>query len=80
MSPNFEFSSKVKELLGIHIDCKLKFDTQVDTICKKAHRKLTVLSRVTNYIELPKRRILINAFFKAEFNYGPIIWMFHSRS
>ena len=28
---------------------------------------------------LPKRRILMNAFFKAQFNYCPIIWMFHSR-
>ena len=30
-------------------------------------------------MELPKRRILMNAFFKAQFNYCPIIWMFHSR-
>ena len=65
--------SKVKKLLGIHIDYKLKFDTRVDTICKKAHRKLTALSRITNYMELPKRRILMNAFFKAQFNYFPII-------
>ena len=54
--------SKVKKLLGIHIDCKLKFDTHVDTICKKAHRKLTAVSRITIYIELPKRCILISQF------------------
>ena len=29
-------------------------------------------------MELPKRLILANAFFKAQFNYFPIIWMFHS--
>ena len=57
--------SKVKELLGIHIDYKLKLDTHVDTICKRTHRKLIALSRITNYMELPKRRILMNAFFKA---------------
>ena len=72
--------SKVKKLLGIHTDCKLKFDTHVDTICKKAHRKLTALSRITNYMKLPKRRILMNAFLKAQFNYCPIIWMCYSRS
>ena len=55
--------SKLKKLLGIHIDYKLKFDTHVDTICKEAHRKLTVLSRITNYMELPKRCILFNVFF-----------------
>ena len=52
----------------------------VDTICKKIHRKLTALSRITNYMELPERRILMNALFKAQFNYCPIIWMFQSRS
>ena len=70
--------SKVKKLLGVHIDYKLKLDIHVETICKKAHRKLSALSRITNYMELPKRRILMNAFFKAQFNYCPIIWMFHS--
>ena len=30
--------------------------------------------------KLPKRRILLNMFFKAQFNYCPVIWMFHSRS
>ena len=41
---------------------------------------LNTLSKITNYTELPKRRILINAIFKAQFNYCPVIWMFHSRS
>ena len=72
--------SKVQKLLGIQIDYKLKFDIHVETICKKAHRKLSALSRIINYMELPKRRILMNAFFKAQFNYCPIIWMFHSRN
>ena len=31
-------------------------------------------------MELPKRRIIVNAFFKAQLKYLPIIWMFHSRS
>ena len=44
--------SKVKKLLGIYIDYKLKFDTHVDTICKEAHKKLTALSRLRNCMEL----------------------------
>ena len=31
-------------------------------------------------MELPKRRLLLNAFFKAQFNYCPVVWMFHPRS
>ena len=65
--------------LGVHIDYKLKFDIHVETICKKPYRKLSALSRIANYMELPKRHILMNAFCKAQFNYCPITWMFHSR-
>ena len=71
---------KLKKLLGRHIDYILKFDTHIDTICKKSHRKLTALSKITNYVELPKSRILMNACFKGQFNYCPIIWIFQSRS
>ena len=70
--------SKVRKLLGIYIDYKLKFNIHVETIYKKAHRKLSALSRITNYMELPKKHILMSAFFKAQFNYCPIVWMFHS--
>ena len=31
-------------------------------------------------MELPKRRLLLNAFFKAQFNCCPVVCMFHSRS
>ena len=53
---------KVKKLLGAHTG---KIDIYVETVCKKAHRKLSAPSRITNCMELPKRRILMNAFFKA---------------
>ena len=37
-----------------HIDYKLKFDTHVDAICKKSHRKLTPLSKITNLMDALK--------------------------
>ena len=70
--------SKVKKLLGVHIDYKRKFVIHVETICQKAHRKLSALSRIKSYMELPNRRILMSVFFKAQCNYCPIIWMFYS--
>ena len=54
---------QVKKLLRIHFNYKLKLDTHKETICKNANRKLNSLSRITNYTELRKRRILMNAFF-----------------
>ena len=76
---NIEISRSHK-LLGTVIDKKLKLELHIGNTCQKANRKLNVLARLTNYMELPERRILMNAFFKAQFNYCPIVWMFHSRS
>ena len=74
-------NSKSQKLLGVVLDNKLKFDIQKSgNICQKANRKLNALARLTNYMELPKRRLLLNAFFKAQFNYCTVVWMFHSRS
>ena len=53
-------SSKAKKLLGINIENKLKFDIHVESIYQKVYRKLNALGRITNYTELPKRRILMN--------------------
>ena len=73
-------SSKAKKLIGINIDNKLKFDIHVESIYQKANRKHNAFGKITNSMELPKRRILMNAFFKSQFNYCPTIWMFHNRS
>ena len=73
-------SSKAKELLGINLDNNVKFDIHVERICQKANRKINALARRANYMELPKKRILMNEFFKAQFSYCPGIWMFLSRT
>ena len=57
----------------------LRFDIHVKSICPKANRKVNVLARIANYMEPPKRPILMNSFFKVQFHYCPAIWMFHSR-
>ena len=73
-------SSKEKEILGMNLDKNLKLDIHVESICQKANRKLNALARIANYMELPKRRILMNTFFKSHFTYCPAIWMFHNRT
>ena len=72
--------SQSGKTLGITLDNQLKFDKHIENICQKASRKLNALARVTKYMELTKRRILMNAFFEAQFNYCPAVWMVHSRS
>ena len=69
-----------KTLLGINVKAKLKFHVHVGIFGQKANRKLNVLAKITNYMELRKNGILMNAFFTIQFNYCPAIWMCHSRS
>ena len=57
-------SSKVKKIQGINLDKNPKFDIHVESICQKANRKLNALARIANFLELPDRPILLNAFFK----------------
>ena len=72
-------SSTCEKLLGIKIDSKLHFDDHIQDLCNKANRKLRALARATLYMNLQQRKVLMNAFFNAQFNYCPLIWMLHSR-
>ena len=73
-------SSGVEELLGVSIDSNLNFKEHILSLCKKANRKLHALSRVSKYMTLNKRRILMKSFIISQFIYCPLIWMIHNRS
>ena len=60
-------------------DNKLKFEKHINTVYQKANRKLNALARITPYMELKNRCILMNALFDSQFNYCPLICIFHSR-
>ena len=47
-------NSKYEKLLGITIDQKMNFNMHVVDLCKKASRKMHVLSRITPYMNLSK--------------------------
>ena len=59
-------SSQSEKLLGLHFDSKLKFDTHINKICWKDSRKLNGLARLTPYMDLSKRRILMKLFFDSQ--------------
>ena len=78
-----EFSienSDCEKLLGVMIDNKMTFDRHVCDMCKKANRKINALARIAPFININKRRILMNSYFRLQFNYCPLIWMCHSRT
>ena len=67
------------KLLGVTFDNQLKFDNHVSKLCKNANNKLHALSRMSNFMSHNKLRNVMKAFIESEFNYCPLIWMFHSR-
>ena len=69
-----------EKLLGVTIDSKLSFNAHLDKILTKARQKVNVLARIAPYMNIPKRKLIMNSFFTSQFNYCPLVWMCHSRS
>ena len=55
-------NSECEKLLGVFIDSDMSFKTHLDNICKKASNKIQALGRVTQYMSLPKKKLLFNSF------------------
>ena len=68
-----------RKLLGVTIDKNFTFTKHVSTICKKAGRKVTALSRLVKIMNFLKRKILLKTFIESHFSYCPLTWMFHNR-
>ena len=72
-------NSEYEKLLGIKVDTKLNFNEHLNDIISKPSHKVNALSRVVPYMNLSKKKILMNSFFNSQFSYCSLIWMFHSR-
>ena len=63
----------------ITLDSELKFVKYITDICNKGIQKIHVLFRVTYYMSLNERRLLMKTFVEFHFNYHSFIWMFHPK-
>ena len=72
---SLEIQNKVK-LLGITIDDKLKFDTQVNNMCSRASRQLNIMYRFQKVFKETEKRVIYNTFIMSNFNCCPIVWTF----
>ena len=70
-------NNQLDNLLGITND--LRFEDQINNVWRKASAKISALLRIVPYMDLPKRRKIMNAFFKSQFSYSPLTWMMHNR-
>ena len=76
----FDISNTLSQkLLGVKIDNKLNFGAHVTSLCNKASQKLHALSRVSNYMDLGQRKVIMHSFILSQFGYCPLVWMLHGR-
>ena len=68
------------KLMGLTIANKLNFNAHTSNLCKKASQKLHALARIALYIDSSKLKLLMKAFIESQFNYCPLLWMYHNRS
>ena len=73
-------SSESVNLLGITIDKNLNFTDHVTGLIKKGNQKLYALARISKYLSKDKLKIIMRTFIQSQFNYCPLVWMFHSRT
>ncbi len=64
------------KLLGITIDDKLKFDRQVDILCKNSAMQLNILYRFKGRFDSKEREKIYHTFISSNCNYCTIVWHF----
>ena len=60
-------------------DSIFTFEKHINEFCKKRYRNLHALVRCTKYVSTEKRRTLFKAFAVSQFNYCPLVRMFHTK-
>ena len=71
--------SSSEKFLGVTVDSNFTFEEHINELCKKGNQKLHALARCAKYMSTEKRRTSFNAFVVSQFNYCPLVWMFHTK-
>ena len=52
---------------------------KLETLCKKASKKINALARISSYMTFQQRKLIVNSCVISHLSYHPIVWMLHSR-
>ena len=69
-----------ENLLCVKIDSQLNFNNHLETIIKQSVRRYMFWLELRLFMYISKRKLLMNAFFEAQFSDCPLGWMCLSRS
>ena len=70
--------SSSETFIGITIDSNFTFEKHTNKLCKKRNLKLHALTRYAEFMSTEKRRLIFKACIISQFNYCPLVWMFHN--
>ena len=62
------------------MDNESKFSDHISKLRKKCNQKLHALARISKYLSEDKPKIIMKTFITSQFNYYPLVWMFHNRT
>ena len=62
------------------VDNKLRLNAHVEDICKKVSSKIHALASVIPYMTILEKLVLMNAFFKSQFSYCPLVWISRNKT
>ena len=65
--------SNKQKLLGLDTDRNLNFNEHLSPLCRKASNKLSVLQRLSNFMSLKQRLVLLKTFIESQFGYCPLM-------
>ena len=63
-----------QKLLGIIIDKTLSWDSQIDSVCQKITRRITLLKVLSKYVDKSSLKQYYNSYILPIFDYGCMIW------
>ena len=72
-------NTQIQELLYVHIDYKLKSDTNIETLCKMVRSKRRALVQVMKYMATNEAQMSMRSFIISQFSCCPLFWMCHGR-
>ena len=58
-------SNKTEVLLDMNVDLELKFDENVNYLCKKSGQKLNVLACIAHFVNINKKGNIVKAFIES---------------
>ena len=57
-------NSNKQKILGLIIDCKFNFKSDINELCKKASQKIGALCRLSSYLHKSQKKVILNSIIE----------------